>query len=356
MNTTASQTFSPHDLHAEITRGARASRLRLLLASCFLLWVAFGLTTAAEPLPEGPGLAGLFAQDKGIAQHPSVIFAENFEAGSLEEIQPRWNEIENPEGKVLALDGETSESSGGRHSLKVTAALGKNTGGHLFKRLAPAQEKVFARFYVKFAEKASYLHHFAGLGGYRPATNWPQGHAGKLAPGDQRFSVGIEPTGYYGTQPPPGAWIFYTYWCEMKQSADGGYWGNALWPDPPSLAQAGRWQCVEVMLKCNAADKSDGELALWLDGRLTMHIAPGTRHGRWTGEGFRVLPGGGEAFPGFRWRTHPELAITYFQLSHFVTADSYRANKVENPPPTNTVWFDDVILAKEYIGPMTKKR
>jgi len=296
-------------------------------------------------------LSQQFPQDKGIARHPSVIFAESFEAGSLAELKKSWNEIENPEGAVLELDGDRPAASGGQRSLRVTATLARNTGGHLFKRLNPAQERVFARFYVKFAEPASYLHHFSGLGGYRPATNWPQGHAGKLAPGDQRFSVGIEPTGYYGSQPPPGAWMFYTYWCEMKKSADGRYWGNGLWPDPPVLAQAGRWQCVEIMLKCNAVDQSDGELALWLDGRLAMHIGPGTRHSRWTGEGCRVSPGASEVFSGFRWRTHPELAVTYFRLSHYVTEDSYRANKVADPPPTNTVWFDDVVLAKEYIGP-----
>lgn len=330
-------------------------RISRSLVACRLVFAGLGYAAAAETLPEGPGLSNRFPQDKGIAQHPAVIFAENFEAGSLAGLKKSWNEIENPEGAALDFDADRPATSGGQRSLRVTATLGRNTGGHLFKRLNPAQERLFARFYVKFAEPASYLHHFSGLGGYRPATNWPQGHAGKLAPGDQRFSVGIEPTGYYGTQPPPGAWMFYAYWCEMKKSADGRYWGNGLWPDPPVLAQAGRWQCVEIMLKCNAVDQTDGELALWLDGRLAMHIAPGTRHSRWTGEGFRVLPGGGEVFPGFRWRTHPELAVTYFRLSHYVTEDSYRANKVANPSPTNTVWFDDVVLAKEYIGPMVKR-
>jgi hypothetical protein len=149
--------------------------------------------------------------------------------------------------------------------------------------------------------------------------------------------------------------MLYSYWCDMKRSGDGKYWGNFIWPDPPVLAQAGRWQCVEAMLKCNAVDKSDGELALWLDGQLAMHVGPGTRCGPWTGEGFRVQTGGSGVFPGFRWRTNPELAITYFRLAHFVTTDCYRANKVANPPPTNTAWFDDVVLAKEYIGPMVKK-
>jgi hypothetical protein len=55
-----------------------------------------------------------------------------------------------------------------------------------------------------------------------------------------------------------------------------------------------------------------------------------------------VSPGGSEVFPGFRWHTHPELAVTCFRLSHYVSKDSYRANQVANPAPTNTVWFDDI--------------
>jgi hypothetical protein len=81
----------------------------------------------------------------------------------------------------------------------------ENTGGHLFKRLDPIQTRVFARFYVKFASDAPYLHHFSGLGGYNPPTNWPQGSAGKRAAGDTRFSARIEPNGDYGTLSAPGA-------------------------------------------------------------------------------------------------------------------------------------------------------
>jgi hypothetical protein len=310
-----------------------------------------------EPLPEGPGLSGGFPGDRGIAEHPSVVFAEDFELDSLADLRPRWNEIQNPEAKVLRLVEDAPAGSGGRLSLEVTATLGENTGGHLFKRLDPALEKVFARFYVKFAEDAPYLHHFSGLGGYNPPTNWPQGNAGKLAEGDQRFGVGLEPNGFYGKNPAPGRWMFYTYWSEMKASADGRYWGNGIWPAQPVEPSKGAWQCVEIMLKCNEVGSTDGELALWLDGQLVAHIGPGTRRGPWTGEGFHVREEGeeGEAFQGFQWRTVPELAVSYFRLSHFVTADSYRANKVTDPPPLNRVWFDDLVLAKEYIGPITPR-
>ena len=125
---------------------------------------------------------------------------------------------------------------------------------------------------MKFAEDAPYLHHFSGLGGCNPPTNWPQGSAGKHAAGDTRFTARIEPNGRYGTLPTPGGWMFYTYWIEMKQSADGGFWDNGLWPEGRPAPPRGRWQCVEIMVKCNEIGKSDGELALWLDGKLAPHI------------------------------------------------------------------------------------
>jgi len=307
---------------------------------------------AMDPLLSGHGISKLHPGDQGIVQHPAVLLAEDFESTGIQNLKPLWNEIENPEGKVLAFVADRPAASPGKQCLQVTATLGENTGGHLFKRLDPIQTRVFARFYVKFAEDAPYLHHFSGLGGYNPPTNWPQGAAGKHAAGDKRFSALIEPNGFYGTQPAPGGWMIYTYWQDMKQSADGGFWGNGLWPEGKPRPPRGQWQCVEIMVKCNEVGRSDGELALWLDGQLTTHIGPGTKTGQWTGEGFDVLVDGSETFEGFRWRTVPELAVSYFMLSHYVTEGAYRGNKVADPPKLNRVWFDDIVVATEYIGPI----
>ena len=177
---------------------------------------------ALDPLPQGPGIAKRHPGDSGLEKHPAVLLVENFEEDSLEALRPRWNEIENKDGKVLEIVNDHPAASSGSKCLQVTATLGENTGGHLFKRLDPIQTRVFSRFYVKFAEDAPYLHHFSGLGGYNPPTNWPQGSAGKHAAGDTRFSARIEPNGSYGSLAAPGGWMFYTYWHDMKQSADGG--------------------------------------------------------------------------------------------------------------------------------------
>jgi hypothetical protein len=109
------------------------------------------------------------------------------------------------------------------------------------------------------------------------------------------------------------------------------------------------------MVKCNKVGRSDGELALWLDGAPVAHIRLGTKTGRWNGEGFEVRADGTETFEGFRWRTVPELAVSYFMLSHYVTENAYRQNRVASPPALNRVWFDDLVVATDYIGPVMKR-
>ena len=234
----------------------------------------------------------------------------------------------------------------------MTATLGRNTGGHLYTRFRGV-DRAYARFYVKFAPDAPYIHHFVHMGGYNPSTPWPQGGAGERPRGDERMTVGIEPHGNYGRYPAPGAWTFYTYWQDMKVSADGKYWGNGLSPATPQPAPRDRWQCVEMMMQCNSApDRADGDLALWLDGRLVARFRPGAPRGEWTGMGFRLLQEGGTPFEGLRWRSSDELKINFFWLLHYVTENAARQNHVEQPNPVNRVWFDDIVVSTAYVGPI----
>ncbi|HEY8503018.1 MAG TPA: hypothetical protein VIL46_00450 [Gemmataceae bacterium] len=302
-------------------------------------------------LPQGPGLAAKYPGDAGIAQDERVLLAEDFEQGGVADLAKRWESVSDEGGKVLALSDDVPPPSAGKKSLRMTATLGENTGGHLYRRLPREVEKVFARFYVKFPEGGGYIHHFVHLGGYRPATAWPQGGAGSRPRGDERFTVGIEPYGERGRFRPPGTWVFYPYWAEMKVSAGGRYWGNAIRPAEPKQIVAGKWQCVEIMLKLNAPDRRDGELALWLDGKLEAHVAPGVPRGEWTGMGFHLLKEGGEPFEGFRWRTDERLKVNFFWLLHYVTENAARQNRVREPVKENAVWFDDIVVATEYVGP-----
>jgi hypothetical protein len=274
-----------------------------------------GAPERLKPEKEGEGLAAKYPGDAGLAKDPAVVLVEDFESGELK----AWTETKAPE--------IVEEAHSGRKGLKFTATLGGATGGHLWKMLKPGHATLHLRFYVKFPEDHSYVHHFVHLCGYNPPTAWPQGGAGERPAGDKRFSTGVEPWGHWGKQGPPGAWHLYTYWQEMKKAPDGRYWGNHFEPEKPAAAERGKWTCVEVMIKCNTVGKADGEQAFWIDGACA---------GRWG---------------GIRWRSSDDLLVNGVWILYYITENAAKQNGVKDPPKTSSVLFDDIVVATAYIGP-----
>lgn len=273
-------------------------------------------------LPSGAGLAAAFTGDAGITRHPDVIFADNFEAGDL---GTGWDEVGNKGGNVLSL-AEPVDSRGlglGRRCLRVEAHLGKDTGGGLTRWFSSA-ETLYIRFYTRFAEDCDYVHHFVTLRankGLKGGDRWSGfGGAGLKPEGNERFSTAIEPWGDWGRNAAPGRWNFYSYWHEMEASRDGKYWGNSFTASGTPEIPRDRWICVEFMLKHNVPGQADGEQAFWIDGILQGH------------------------WKGIHWRKTPELQANALTLETYVT-DRWTKN------PTNTVYFDNVVVARRYVGP-----
>lgn len=325
-------------------------------------WVPHGPANGQDKdkpgaMPEALGLAAKYPGDVGIEHDPAVVFAENFEIGGIEELGKRWSEVSNKDGQVLAFSGDVPSGSRGRRSLQMTGTLGKNSGGHLYTVLKPGLDQAYLRFYTKFAADHAYEHHFVELGGYHPPTPWPNPRAGTRPNGNDRVMVFIDPIGWYGRYPPPGIWGLYTYWHEMKVSADGKYWGNVLSPAQPAPIPRDRWLCVELMVKLNSApEKADGELALWIDGQRVMHFAKDMRRGPWSGMGFNLVEQGGEPFEGLRLRTSNDLKINHLWLEHYVDEGAQQQNRLANPTRINRVWFDDIVVSTQYVGPATPAR
>ena len=311
---------------------------------------------AQAPGPQSAGLAAKYPGDRGLKNDPAVLLFEDFDGVDLKTVASRWDDVSNAQGTVLALaaDVPAEVSGANQHSLQLTAHPGQDTGGHLYRRLPRGVDELFVRFYVKFPDPPTYIHHFVHLGGYNPPTRWPHGGAGERPRGDERITVGIEPFGRDGRRPPPGEWNFYAYWHEMKKSADGRFWGNGLTPATPRPVPANRWQCVEVRLKLNTPGKPDGVLALWLDGELVADIHQGVRRGPWSGMGFalRSPDQKGEPFEGFNFRTSPDLKVNFVWLLHYVTETSQQRNRVDDPSRPAVVRFDQVVAATRYIGPI----
>ena len=275
-----------------------------------------------SPLPVGPGLAGQFAADRGLSAHPAIIFTEDF---SQPDYKQHWDEARDDKGEILSLSppGDPDDPMG--RSLKVTALLGRNTGGGLTKWF-PSADTLFVRFYTRFAPECDYVHHFVTLRankGWQGRDRWSGfGGAGARPVGDERFSTALEPWGNWGRWPAPGRWNFYSYWHEMTASPDGKFWGNSFKPEDQPDIPRDRWICAEFMLKHNTPGQPDGEQAFWIDGRLMGH------------------------WRGLNWRTTPGLRANALTLESYVT-DRWTKNQ------TNIVYFDNVVIARKYVGPMT---
>ncbi len=289
-------------------------------------------------------LASRYPGDEGIEEDPAVVFAEDFEADSIETVWSRWESVQNK--GIMSLSPEVPAGSTGTRSLLMSHVGGRSTGGHLYRRLLPGYDKLHVRFYVRFDPDCAPLHHFVHMGGYNPSTPWPQGGAGDRPAGNERFTTGVEP---YGDR---WRWDFYSYWMGMRSSPDGRSWGHDFINDPRLKAERGRWICVELMMKMNdPVTHSNGEQALWIDGRpwtkdgqVVSHLGEGFPRGTWVWDSFNPDPAG-EPFEGFQWRNTPELNLNFLWLLLYVTKAP--------PGHISKVWFDDIVVAREYIGPIS---
>jgi hypothetical protein len=48
------------------------------------------------------------------------------------------------------------------------------------------------------------------------------------------------------------------------------------------------------------------------------------------------------------------LKINHFWLEHYVDEGAQRQNKLKDPNPVSRVWFDDIVVSTEYVGPIQK--
>ena len=332
---------------------------------------------AAEPRPtpalsEGStGLAAKYPGDLGIEKDPDVVFVEKFD-GTVDEVCSHWDQAAGRE--IMSTSDEVPPGSGLKQSLLLTRVAGGTKGytdgGNLYRRIKNDKgefgyDQLYYRFYMKFNKEHGPIHHYgAGFWGYNPPSRWPMGGAGIRPKGDQSWVTQVEPGDFK-------SWYFYSYWQEMGGSPPkGAPWGNTFEVEVPARpVEREKWISVEIMVKMNDLGDSNGEQAYWIDGKLSRKgdqitsylgkgfpssgtwafgtFAPGiAREGvRWLdSKGERVTIEGGKPFPGFVWRSVPELNINGLWLYRYM-----------DHPETGTskVWWSNLVVAKKYIGPLT---
>jgi predicted amidohydrolase len=280
--------------------------------------------------PSPPGLAGKHPRDAGIAEDPDVLFADNFESGDMK----KWDQ---QRGRVVMIQNEPNS---GRWCVQIPMERGQNQGGDAIKWFMPGADTVYARFYVKFSADYQYNHHFVWLGANQRTNKWSAFGKAGLKPNGTYYSTGMEPWFAWGKNPPPGEVNLYTYYLDMEPDRKmNKYWGNGFFPPGPDKGTAAgasrvipplnQWQCWEFMIQANSEpDQADGKQAMWVDGKLV-----------------------GE-FTGIRWRNDMDLKVNCLWLEHYGYDEGDPTKQFWRD--SQSVWFDDVVVARRYIGPIQK--
>jgi len=234
------------------------------------------------------------------------------------------------------------EGSKAAKSIKMTSIGGKNEGGHLYKRFQKGFDgTVYIRYYVKYPlVSKGYIHHESvWLGGYNPATTYPNPRAGFCGLGDKRISVAYEPI----HEPNMDT---YLYWGDSKSTKGDKCYGNDMVNGSPTARQLpwDKWMCVELMIKLNnPVSAYNGELKIWQDGVLVGHWGPGFPNGYWDVDSWINKPSA-PAFEGFRWRTNEKLNINYLWIEYY--DDESPAGEM------HYIKYANLVMARKYIGPI----
>lgn len=251
-----------------------------------------------------------------------VLFTDGFDSDKSFE---QWFEVADRKDGRARIMIEPKAAHGGDGALVLTATKndGKSRGAWLAGWLGDAgHDCVHMRYWIRYAPDYDQgnLHHTGGsLCGVAGNDKWAgMGTAGKKPNGDDHFDMRVEGWRDWQRVAAPGQLMCYTYWMDMRRDRDGNFWGNMLAPEPEQrfLPPRGEWHCIEQRIAVNTPGKPDGELAVWVDGKLYVH------------------------YVDMRWRSTADVRIKRIGLLVYV----HEARR------DNTAWYDDLVVSTGYIG------
>lgn len=300
-----------------------------LLQAAFVsgLFVVSAHGQAPPALPEGEtGLARLYPNDEGIASHPDVLFADGFEGyTSVSQLVSSGNYSGYYQGGNLAIDG--SIAFGGSKALRMRMpATGNEVANAVVKDLAVKQDRMFMRVYARY--QAGYSGVNSAHNGLRITGNYTG--PGRRPNGRDFFLVNID-NSRFRSEAEPGYTHAYVYHPE-QDDVYGEHWysdgvvsngaqsfGQYFVAKPNVVPRRGEWVCFEVLVQMNTPGSRDGRVAVWQDGTLLAD------------------------WQNLRFRDVEAVKIDQIQLE----------NGGQSSTQQNDKWYDNLVLAKSYIGPVS---
>ncbi len=270
-----------------------------------------------KPVP--PGLAAGAPSLETLRRNPEVLFVEGFES---DDWRRNWTEYDgttintprDPERKFAPLHGQ---------ALKVTvparSTLGLNLGYHFQKKLGYEPEEIYLRYYLRLADNwlpvadggkmpgiaGTYGRAAWGGRGANGTDGWSARGAFKRMPSPENPLHGYTRLGSYVYQPDSRD----PYGEVWEWGGDGGL-----------QLERNRWYCIEQHVRLNTPGRHDGMLRAWVDGVPVLDR-----------NGLR-----------FRDVTTLKIEKIWMNVYHGGTTPA---------PRDISLYIDDVVVAKRYIGP-----
>ena len=297
-------------------------------------------------------LSAQHAGDVGMSADPNVIWFEDFEASSTDDVAARYDQVQGQDRWTLVTD--TPNGSGS--ALALRAGQGQDAVD-MYKQLPDADEW-FVRWYANYEASIPWHHSGMWFGGYNPAMQWPSPMAGMRPQGDDRFSISIEPVYDVGTATP--RFDFYNYWMTMHSwmadpIVDDGtaYYGNGFVHRNDFTIDPGTWNCLEIHVRLNSdANSGSGAiLEVWKNDTLMERFDDNGPMGYWIRDKF--CPAGAD---GSECTDYPDTADQMLDLQMRNTTDlrlnAFWPQNYITDDAMGTLILDQMVVATQRIGCM----
>ncbi|HZO15921.1 MAG TPA: hypothetical protein VFB62_21760 [Polyangiaceae bacterium] len=292
-------------------------------------------TTSTGGTPSGEGIASKYPGDEGIENDPEVIFADGFETYSqATDLEQRWDAVYQLAQIRIATEPENIFH--GSKAIEFTVPQMNNELSNATDKFVTNElDALYLRYYSKFQPPFDVVGS-SHNGSMISAHYFIDGQAtpGIPADGMNKFLANLENWRGEAQTPSPGNLNIYIYHPEQRSmwgdhffptgmvlpnSSEPGDFGPTFVSRPDIIQDLDRWYCYEYLLKANTPGMRDGQITVWLDGELVAD------------------------FPNLRLRDIDTLKIDRFGIGFHIGS---------NPNGETKKWYDNVVAATAYIGPM----
>lgn len=294
-----------------------------------------GSSGGGGSMPTGDGIASKYPGDTGIEGDPDVLFADDFESHTQpSDLEKKWDAVYQM--SEIRLATEPQNIYAGKQALEFTVPQQNNElSNAVDKMLGTERDVLHLRYYSKFQPPYDVVgssHNGSSISAHYFING--QATPGIPADGQNKFLVNLENWRGDAQTQSPGFLNVYVYHPEQRSQ-----WGDHFFPTgtvlpnssmpgdfgpnfvsrPDILPDLDRWYCYEYRVQANTVGQRDGRITVWLDGTLVAD------------------------FENLRFRDVENLKIDRFGLSFHIGS---------NPNGETKKWYDNVVAATSYIGPM----